>query len=61
MVQDLLQKTTTPPSTRYTWTQEPIRFENALGNVIPVASESDWEVCHLVLNLLRGYFLISSS
>ncbi|GFG17846.1 putative Invasion-inducing protein TIAM1/CDC24 [Aspergillus udagawae] len=43
MVRDLLQKTTTPPSTRYTWAQEPIRFENALGNVIPVASESDWE------------------
>jgi len=45
MVWDL-QKTNTPLSTRFTWVQEPIRFENAIGNVIPVVSESDWEVSH---------------
>ena len=31
------------PDLRYTWAQEPIRFEDAMGRVIPVPSEYNWE------------------
>jgi len=31
---------------RYTWAQDPIRFEDALGRVLPVPSEYDWKVCY---------------
>nr|WDW19289.1 hypothetical protein [Penicillium meliponae] len=49
MVRDFLQKPAPTPSARYTWVQEPIRFENALGNVIPVASESDWQILNAII------------
>ncbi len=32
------------PNTRYTWAQAPVRFEDALGRVIPVPSEYGWDV-----------------
>lgn len=39
-----LQNTALPPDLRYTWVQEPVKFEDALGRVIPVPSEYDVEV-----------------
>ena len=41
----LLQlKTSTPsPELRYTWFQEPLRFEDAAGRVIPIPSEYNWD------------------
>lgn len=32
------------PDLRYTWFQEPARFEDALGRVIPIPSEYNWGV-----------------
>jgi hypothetical protein len=32
------------PDTRYTWAQAPVRFEDALGRVMPIPSEYDWDV-----------------
>jgi hypothetical protein len=32
------------PDLRYTWPQEPVILEDALGRVIPVPSEYDWAV-----------------
>jgi hypothetical protein len=32
------------PDIRYTWAQAPVRFEDALGRVIPIPSEYDWDV-----------------
>jgi hypothetical protein len=33
-----------PPDLNYTWAQAPIKFEDALGRVMPVPSEYDWDV-----------------
>ena len=30
------------PELRFTWFQEPIRFEDAMGRVVPIPSEYDW-------------------
>lgn len=38
------QTTSPSPDCRYTWVQEPVRFEDALGRVIPVPSEYNWVV-----------------
>jgi hypothetical protein len=32
------------PDLNHTWAQDPIKFEDALGRVIPVPSEYDWDV-----------------
>ncbi|KAH8654461.1 hypothetical protein BGZ60DRAFT_154674 [Tricladium varicosporioides] len=32
-----------PPDLRYTWAQAPVKFEDALGRVIPVPSEYGWD------------------
>jgi hypothetical protein len=40
-----------PPDLNYTWAQAPIRFEDALGRVIPVPSEYDWDVSFHMLGL----------
>jgi hypothetical protein len=32
------------PDIRHTWAQAPVKFEDALGRVIPVPSEYDWDV-----------------
>jgi hypothetical protein len=32
------------PDIRHTWAQAPVRFEDALGRVIPIPSEYDWDV-----------------
>ena len=34
---------TPSPELRYTWVQEPIKFEDAMGQVIPIPSEYNWE------------------
>ncbi|KAL2008636.1 hypothetical protein VTN00DRAFT_6830 [Thermoascus crustaceus] len=36
-----LQTTLPSPDLRYTWVQDPVRFEDALGRVIPIPSEYD--------------------
>ncbi|KAE8442464.1 hypothetical protein EG329_003307 [Mollisiaceae sp. DMI_Dod_QoI] len=49
---DLCSKTlnTAPrPNTRYTWAQAPVRFEDALGRVIPVPSEYGWDTLEAVI------------
>jgi hypothetical protein len=32
------------PDIRHTWAQAPVRFEDALGRVMPIPSEYDWDV-----------------
>lgn len=29
---------------RYTWVQEPVKFEDAMGRLIPIPSEYNWAV-----------------
>lgn len=36
------QASTPSPELRYTWVQEPIKFEDAMGRVIPIPSEYNW-------------------
>lgn len=33
-----------PPDVQHTWFQIPVRFEDALGRVIPIPSEYNWSV-----------------
>jgi hypothetical protein len=33
-----------PPCLRYTWIQAPVKFEDALGRIMPIPSEYDWDV-----------------
>jgi hypothetical protein len=47
MMMDILKATENnkvSPDLRFTWVQDPVRFEDALGRVIPIPSEYDWEV-----------------
>ncbi|KAK3178011.1 hypothetical protein OEA41_000143 [Lepraria neglecta] len=37
-----LQTSNRLPDLRFTWAQEPVRFEDALGRVLPVPSEYNW-------------------
>lgn len=37
-----LQTSSPSPELRYTWVQEPIKFEDAMGRVIPIPSEYNW-------------------
>ncbi len=37
-----LQMSSPSPELRYTWVQEPIRFEDVMGRVIPIPSEYNW-------------------
>jgi hypothetical protein len=39
-----LQNMVATPDPRFTWVQEPVKFEDALGRIIPVPSEYDVEV-----------------
>jgi hypothetical protein len=39
-----MQATGPVPDRRYIWAQEPVRFEDALGRVLPIPSEYNWEV-----------------
>ena len=39
-----LQTTAPPVELRFTWSQEPVKFEDALGRILPVPSEYDLEV-----------------
>jgi hypothetical protein len=38
------RKSAPAPELRYTWVQEPVKFEDALGRIIPVPSEYDLDV-----------------
>ncbi|KAF4624899.1 hypothetical protein G7Y89_g13272 [Cudoniella acicularis] len=38
-----------PPNLRYTWVQAPVKFEDALGRVIPVPSEYDWDKLEAII------------
>lgn len=51
-----LQMSSPSPELRYTWAQEPIRFEDAMGRVIPILSEYNWGACRsLSSNMLTHY------
>ena len=39
-----LQSCPPHPDTSHTWFQEPVRFEDALGRIIPIPSEYNWSV-----------------
>lgn len=55
-----LQSSNLSPELRYTWVQEPIKFEDAMGRVIPIPSEYNWEASrHLfhTMVILRSRFL----
>lgn len=39
-----LQSSGPSPNLRYTWVQEPVRFEDAMGRLIPIPSEYNWAV-----------------
>ncbi|KAH7312841.1 hypothetical protein BKA65DRAFT_516763 [Rhexocercosporidium sp. MPI-PUGE-AT-0058] len=38
------------PDIRHTWAQAPVRFEDALGRVIPIPSEYDWDKVEAVIH-----------
>ena len=68
MVHTVIKHQTSPcsPDLRYTWFQEPIRFEDAVGRIIPIPSEYNWSVgeermsnCNWVLNINRSLKLSS--
>jgi hypothetical protein len=37
-----IQKTIPSLDLQYTWAQKPVKLEDALGRIIPVPSEYDW-------------------
>ena len=46
-----IQSSAQSPELGYTWVQEPVKFEDALGRIIPIPSEYNWGVsitkpCH---------------
>lgn len=48
----LVKNHTSPsPNLQHTWFQEPIRFEDALGRIIPIPSEYNWGVYSSYVNL----------
>ena len=40
-------KNTPPPDLRHTWAQAPIKFEDALGRIIPIPSEHNWDANYI--------------
>ena len=46
-----------PPDLRHTWAQAPIKFEDALGRIIPIPSEYDWDVSYICY--IRVFNLVS--
>ena len=40
------ENTTTIPDLHHTWFQKPVRFEDALGRILPVPSEYNLGVLH---------------
>lgn len=55
-----LQSSSASPNLRYTWVQEPVRFEDALGCLIPIPSEYNWAVSNSNRVTARAYFLSES-
>jgi hypothetical protein len=47
------------PDLRYTWAQAPVKFEDALGRIIPVPSEYGWDVSFIEKLLLRANTLLT--
>lgn len=41
------ESTITVPDLHHTWFQQPVRFEDALGRILPVPSEYNLGVSHL--------------
>ena len=37
-----IQKSSVSPDLRFTWVQEPVRFEDAFGRIFPIPSEYSW-------------------
>ena len=42
-------QTVPAPDLAHTWAQAPIKFEDALGRIMPVPSEYDWDVSSIAL------------
>ena len=56
-----LQASTPSPEMRYTWVQEPIKFEDAMGRVIPIPSEYNWGASRsLFHDMVRIYSYVLS-
>lgn len=54
-IMDLLirqQNSKAAPDTQHTWFQQPVKFEDALGRVIPVPSEYNWGVSILFISTI---------
>ena len=49
-----LQTSNRLPDLRFTWVQELVRFEDALGRVLPVPSEYNWRVSNIIHRLQLG-------
>ncbi|PMD29355.1 hypothetical protein L207DRAFT_445554 [Hyaloscypha variabilis F] len=43
-------ETLPPPDLRYTWAQAPVKFEDALGRILPVPSEYDWDKLEAIIH-----------
>lgn len=44
-----MQSSSQSPELRYTWAQEPVRFEDALGRIFPIPSEYNWGVKYSIV------------
>lgn len=49
-----LQTSNRLPDLRSTWVQEPVRFKDALGRVLPIPSEYNWRVSNIIHRLQLG-------
>lgn len=49
------------PDLRYTWAQAPVKFEDALGRIMPVPSEYDWDVSRQKFLLFLVFIFYSRS
>src|SRR2546423_4329426 len=52
-----LQTTTPSPDLRYTWAQDPVRFEDAMGRSFPIPSEYNWGVSSILASLVLCFNL----
>lgn len=59
-IMDLLmsqQNSRLAPDTQHTWFQQPIKFEDALGRVLPIPSEYNWGVSELFVPFCENLVL----
>ena len=52
-----LQSTSQTPDLQHTWFQQPVKFEDALGRVLPIPSEYNWSVYYTFLKADFSEFL----